>query len=64
MFISRSMRLNRALNVWNVEVSVEQQGRRRCCADPLVLLVEEFSEHDRPAGDRRRRSKGATVFTI
>jgi RHS repeat-associated protein len=38
----RSMRLNRALNVWNVEVTVTNRGTRLLPA-PLVLLVDDFS---------------------
>lgn len=38
----RSMRLNRALNVWNVEVSVTNTSQR-VLAGPLVLLVDGFT---------------------
>lgn len=37
-----SMRLNRALNVWNVEVAVTNTSAR-VLAGPLVLLVDSFS---------------------
>jgi len=38
----RSMRLNRALNVWNVEVTVTNTSQR-VLAGPLVLLVDGFT---------------------
>jgi RHS repeat-associated protein len=38
----RSMRLNRALNVWNVEVTVTNRGARLLPA-PIILLVDEYA---------------------
>jgi RHS repeat-associated protein len=38
----RSMRLNRALNVWNVEVTVTNRGARMLPA-PVILLVDGYT---------------------
>ena len=57
----RSMRLNRALDVWNVEVTVSNRSGR-ILNGPLVLLVDSFSGTPGPVGpdglDDSQPSKG------
>jgi RHS repeat-associated protein len=58
----RSMRLNRALNVWNVEVTVSNKVARPM-PGPLVLLVQSFTNTtgpEEPDGD----SEGAPFFEL
>jgi hypothetical protein len=58
----RSMRLNRALNVWNVEVTVSNKVARPI-PGPLVLLVQSFTNTtgpEEPDGD----SEGAPFFEL